>query len=38
MYNGKKAAPVGLQQPPGAGADVVALQDLQAHGPVQSVV
>ena len=33
-----EAVTVGCQQPPGTGADAVALQDLQAPGPVQSVV
>ena len=32
-----QAAPVGLHQPPGVRADTVALQYLQAPGPVQSV-
>ena len=36
-YHGE-AAPVGCQQPPGAGADAVALQDIQAPGPFQSIV
>ena len=33
-----QVAPVGPQHPPGVRADNVALQDLQAPGPVQSVI